>query len=209
MSFPPRGDEFYTQHPQEVHQGEFTNMKAQLGKQTGIALALLATLLATLFAMGVFSVAQAQVMSPSATRTLSTTEVVPNGEVTVTISVSGDYASGVLIEEWPEDFTFITATIQSGPSINVLYRTDGQGLSVIPARGGKVPSFTYTVMAPPSVGTFPFTGNLGGELADGTQYSVDTGGALSVTVAAATNGENGEPESKILTFSGARRCGAD
>ena len=47
MSFPPMGDEFYTQHPQEVYQGEWTNMKANLGKQTGIALALLATLLAT------------------------------------------------------------------------------------------------------------------------------------------------------------------
>ena len=34
-------------------------MKAQLGKPTGLALALLATLLATFFAMGVFSVAQA------------------------------------------------------------------------------------------------------------------------------------------------------
>ena len=192
MSFPPMGDEFYTQHPQEVEQGEFTNMKAQLGKQTGIAVALLATLLATLFTMGVFSVAQAQVIPPSATRTLSTPEVEPNGQVTVTISVSGDYDSGVLIEEWPEDFTFITATIQSGPSINVLYRTDGQGLSVIPARGGKVPTFTYTVMAPESVGTFPFTGNLGGELVDGTQYSVDTVGAPSVIVAVATtNGGNG------------------
>ena len=35
-------------------------MKAQLGRPTGFALALLATLLATFLAMGVFSVAQAQ-----------------------------------------------------------------------------------------------------------------------------------------------------
>ena len=34
-------------------------MKAQLGKPTGLALALLATLLATFLAMGVFPVAQA------------------------------------------------------------------------------------------------------------------------------------------------------
>ena len=34
-------------------------MKAQLGKPTGLALALLAALLATFLAMGVFSVAQA------------------------------------------------------------------------------------------------------------------------------------------------------
>ena len=60
MSFPPRGDEFYTHHPQEVFQGELTNMKAQLGRPTGLALVLLFTLLATFLAMGVFSVAQAQ-----------------------------------------------------------------------------------------------------------------------------------------------------
>ena len=35
-------------------------MKAQLGKPTGLALALLAALLATFLAMGVFSVAQAR-----------------------------------------------------------------------------------------------------------------------------------------------------
>ena len=43
-------------------------MKAQLGRPTGLALALLATLLATLLAMGAFSVAQAQTSDPSATR---------------------------------------------------------------------------------------------------------------------------------------------
>ena len=45
-------------------------MKAQLGKPTGLALALLATLLATFLAMGVFAVAQAQT-SHSATRSIS------------------------------------------------------------------------------------------------------------------------------------------
>ena len=44
-------------------------MKAQLGRPTGLALALLATLLATLLAMGAFSVVQAQT-EPSATRIL-------------------------------------------------------------------------------------------------------------------------------------------
>ena len=45
-------------------------MKAQLGKPTGLALALLAALLATLFTMGAFSVAQAQTL-PSAERSFS------------------------------------------------------------------------------------------------------------------------------------------
>ena len=53
-------------------------MKTQLGKQTGLALALLATLLATFLAMGVFSVAQAQ-ESPSATRSFPNT--VEPGEI--------------------------------------------------------------------------------------------------------------------------------
>ena len=79
MSFPPRGDEFYTQHPQEVYQGEWTNMKAQLGKPTGLALALLAALLATFFAMGVFSVAQAN--SHHAERSFSANTVAPGAEV--------------------------------------------------------------------------------------------------------------------------------
>ena len=68
MSFPPMGDEFYLYHPERFIKENERDMKTQLGKQTGIALALLATMLATLFAMGVFSVAQAQATSPSADR---------------------------------------------------------------------------------------------------------------------------------------------
>ena len=64
-------------------------MKSQLGISTGLALALLATLLATLFAMGVFSVAQAQT-SHSASRSFSADMVVPGDMVEVTISLS-DY----------------------------------------------------------------------------------------------------------------------
>ena len=63
-------------------------MKAQLGKPTGLALALLAALLATFLAMGVFSVAQAQT-SPSAERSFSPTEVAPGGEVVISIDVMG------------------------------------------------------------------------------------------------------------------------
>ena len=62
-------------------------MKAQLGRPTGLALALLATLLATFLAMGVFSVAQAN--SHSAIRSISPMEVTPGGEVTVEIALSG------------------------------------------------------------------------------------------------------------------------
>ena len=62
-------------------------MKANVGKQTGIALALLATLMATFFAMGVFSVAQAD--THSATRSISLRlRWHLADEVTVTIALS-------------------------------------------------------------------------------------------------------------------------
>ena len=48
-------------------------MKAQLGKPTGLVLALLTTLLATFLAMGVFSVAQAN--EHNATRSFSERQV--------------------------------------------------------------------------------------------------------------------------------------
>ena len=86
-------------------------MKAQLGKQTGIALALLATLLATLFSMGVFSVAQAD--THSATRSFSADTVQPGGEITVTIAIADYGRSGVVEETLPEGFTF--ASSDSGP----------------------------------------------------------------------------------------------
>ena len=62
-------------------------MKAQLGKPTGLALALLSTLLSTFLAMGVFYVAQAN--EHSATRSIPATTVAPGGEVTVNITLGG------------------------------------------------------------------------------------------------------------------------
>ena len=71
-------------------------MKAQLGRPTGLALALLATLLATFLAMGVFSVALAN--EHSATRTFSATTVAPGAEITVDIALSA-YGDGGSVAE--------------------------------------------------------------------------------------------------------------
>ena len=189
MSFPPRGDEFYTHHPQEVYQGEWTNMKAQLGRPTGLALALLATLLATFLAMGAFSVAQAET-HPSATRILSATSVLPDGEVMVTINVVGNHDSGVITETWPVEFGFV------GVSTNI-YSVDSivRGNRIVVANTtGQVPaSFTYTLKAPGEAGgPYTFRGNFAGQVG-GEVFSDDILDGEMVTVATApTNGGNGD-----------------
>ena len=129
MSFPPVREEFYTQQPQEVFQGEWTNMKANLGKQTGIALALLATLLATFLAMGVFSVAQAD--AHSATRGISPDTVAPGGEVTVEIALLGHEGQiAVLSDTLPDGFSFVPGSIGGGGLPNI----DGTRISVVLGR---------------------------------------------------------------------------
>ena len=106
MSFPPMGDEFYTQHPQEVYQGEWNNMKAQLGKPTGLALALLATLLATFLAMGVFSVALASSHNAERSFAADANTVAPGAELVVAINVSGYGTTGLVEETLPAGFSF-------------------------------------------------------------------------------------------------------
>ena len=152
-------------------------MKAQLGKQTGIALALLATLLATLFAMGVFSVAQAD--THSATRTLSATEVAPGAEITVTIALSEYGAGGSVAEMLPDGFAFVSGSIQFAGSGSTIPRTSTSELNVVLVTAG-VTGITYRATAPDAAGgPHSFSGtfvNRAGETAD-------IGGDLEVTVA--------------------------
>ena len=186
MSFPPMGDEFYTQHPQEVYQGEWTNMKAKLGKQTGLALALLATLLATFLAMGVFSVAQAN--EHSATRSFSSDTVAPGAEITVNIALSAYGDGGSVAETLPQGFSFVSGSddlVGGGGFV----RPSGNQVRVVLAGAG-VTNVIYKVTAPPAAGgPFTFTGNF----VNFDGESVDIGGDSMVTVAApTTNGGNGD-----------------
>ena len=80
-------------------------MKAQLGKSTGLALALLATLLATFLAMGVFSVAQAQT---NPTRDFSSDTVEAGGTLQVTITLGG--FNGQVVETLPGGFTYLSSS---------------------------------------------------------------------------------------------------
>ena len=139
MSFPPRGDEFYTHHPQEVFQGELTNMKAQLGRPTGLALVLLFTLLATFLAMGVFSVAQAQT---TPTRSFSSDTVEAGGTLEVTITLGG--FNGRVEETLPVGFTYVSSSFDPAANGTV---TDEMEPEIIFTVFG-VNSVTYTVMAP-------------------------------------------------------------
>ena len=182
MIFPPMGDEFYTQHPQEVYQGEWTNMKAKLGKQTGIALALLATLLATFLTMGVFSVAEAQA-SHSASRVFSDTTVTPDGEVmvAVTINLSGYVGNGLVVETLAAGFSL-------GNSTPPPFST--QGVVSVWAFQEGVEKIEYTATAPSQ--SEPYEEFEGTFTAGTPGVSVDITGDSTVTVPAATSGGNGD-----------------
>ena len=78
--------------------------------ETGLALALLSTLLATLFAMGVFGVAQAN--SHNAERSFSADTVAPGAELVVTIALSDYERPGNVEETLPEGFTFASSEVR-------------------------------------------------------------------------------------------------
>ena len=168
-------------------------MKAQLGKPTGLALALLATLLATFLAMGVFSVAQAD--GHSATRSISPTMVAPGGEVTVEIALSGHEGErAVLSDALPDGFSFVPGSIGGGGLPNL----SGNRISVVLGDVGTVTEIRYKAMAPDDPGgPFQFSGSF---IVAGD--SRDIGGDQSVTVAAAaTDGTDGAgPAIKLSSY---------
>ena len=149
-------------------------MKAQLGKQTGIALALLATLLATLFAMGAFPVAQAQDATHSATRSISPNPVIAGGTVTVTITLSDYPLGGVVEEAYPSGYTLA----DKGD-----FTPRGDGLAYIIFSGGTSSTVSYTLTAPMTPGESPaFSGTF-----VSNKVPVDIGGDSTVTVSAGSD----------------------
>ena len=168
-------------------------MKAQLGRPTGLALALLATLLATFLAMGVFSVALAN--THSATRSLSADSVAPGAEITVTISLSEYGRGGSVSETLPNGFTLISDSVQVAGS--AFDNSDSERVNVIFARAG-VTSLVYKVTAPAEAGgPHEFTGNF----VNANSESVAIGGMSMVTVAADATGGNGESGTGITLSS--------
>ena len=163
-------------------------MKAQLGKPTGLALALLAALLATLFAMGAFSVAQAQTQtSPSAERSFSDHSVTIGEQIVVTIQISGYVRGGAIFETLPDGFSYVSSSLAG------FDHTMGSQVQLI-FSGESVTSVSYTVTADVA-GTFTFmNGTFETFRADGTGVTVGItdSGASEIIVAAATNGGNGD-----------------
>ncbi len=171
----------------EVHQGELTNMKAQLGKQTGIALALLATLLATLFAMGVYTVAQAD--DHSAMRSITPNPVAPGGEITVTIELANFAAGGVVEDTYPSGYTLASAgdfTERGNTGVSYLILAAGQSASV-----------SYTLTAPMTPGeSEAFSGTFA---SGGDAQPIE--GDDTVTVSETSTGGNGGVDGTIALSS--------
>ena len=155
-------------------------MKAQLGRPTGLALALLATLLATFLAMGVFSVAQAQ---ESPTRSFSSETVEAGGTLDVTIAITG--FNGQVEETLPDGFTFVSSSFV--PAANGRVSDAIEPEIIFTVFGAS--SITYSVMAPDPLpaGAQTFSGVV--KPIGASEVSI--GGATSVNDPATTNGNGG------------------
>ena len=113
----------------------------------------------------------------SATRSFSPPSVDAGGPVEVTITAAGYGAFGAVVETLPAGFDYVSSSLP-GDSVT----DQGRQLSFILL--GE-PSFTYTLTAPSTEGSYSFSGVLksfGGE-------EVPVGGAATLTVGPATDGD--------------------
>ena len=105
----------------------------------------------------------------SATRSFSAASVVIGGTVDVTIVVDELGAFGGVVETLPDGFSYVSTSLADEPEI------DGQEVTF--AIFGE-DSFTYTVQAPETVGTYSFSG----VVKDNELDSNDVGGATDLMV---------------------------
>jgi len=113
--------------------------------------------------------------TPSATRSFDSAQVVPGGQVVVTISAANYGAFGSLTETLPAGFTYVTSSLNAGlVTSNSVDGTVRFRLFNVP------PSFTYTVTASSTEGDHTFAG----VLRDANRQNTDVGGATVVTVKA-------------------------
>ena len=112
--------------------------------------------------------------NPSATRSFNTAEVAPGGTVIVTITLS-DLTNnlGRVTETLPSGFTYVSSSLDAA-QVNAPQGSQDVTFTLI----GQA-SFTYTVTASSSVGTYVFDGDL---VAGGSTFDVD--GATDVEVSA-------------------------
>ena len=114
------------------------------------------------------------VLGPRATRTFSSRSVRPSGRVTVTITAA-DYGSlGAVTETLPAGFSYESSSLVDEGEVT---EVDDRTVRFTLQGAGK--TFTYTVAASSTTGTYDFSG----ELRDSDKNDHDVGGADRVTVA--------------------------
>ena len=114
------------------------------------------------------------VLEPSATRSFSSKSVRPSGRVTVTIMATGYGTLGGVTETLPAGFSYVSSSLTDEGEV-----TEVDDVTVRFTLQGADKTFTYTVNATSTVGTYVFTGTL----KDSDRTDHDVGGADRVTVA--------------------------
>ena len=122
---------------------------------------------------GASSVTVEAVAGPRASRSFSRSSVVPDGSFTVTITGADYGQSGLVHETLPNGFTYVSS------SPDGIAEENGQMVSFVLL--GANESFTYTVDAPETVGTYSFSG----ELEDFEKDTYPVGGSSEIKVAVA------------------------
>ena len=113
------------------------------------------------------------VLGPSATRSFSSTSVRPSGRVTVTITAA-DYGSlGAVTETLPAGFSYVSSSLVDEGEV-----TEVDDVTVRFTLQGADKTFTYTVTASSSVGSY----NFDGKLRDADRADHDVGGSSRLTV---------------------------
>ena len=107
----------------------------------------------------------------TATRSFSPASVAPGGQVVVTIGVANYGSARGVTETLPDGFTYVSSSLPEGQVTEVDARTVRFTLQ------GET-SYTYTVTASETVGTYSFSGTL----RDFDQNNLAVGGASTVTV---------------------------
>ena len=117
-------------------------------------------------------------MGATATRSFSPASVEPGGQVTVTITIANFGPAGIVTETLPQGFTYVSSTHGL-----VTHPVDGNSYKVRFVSFGET-SFTYTVTAPSTEGTYTFSGTL----TDSERNDHEVGGDTTVTVGDAPPG---------------------
>ena len=114
----------------------------------------------------------AAAQAASAARSFSAASVAPGGTLTVTIAAANYGLGGIVTETLPAGFSYVSST--HGSVTHPVYG-DSQKVRFI-LQGGT--SFTYTVAAPSTEGSYTFSGTL----RDSDRNDHAVGGAAAVTV---------------------------